>query len=62
MTPVVEQESASSKPDLNLADGALDRSPSERPAASRARELLVIIAALAALAGIGALMVACTAG
>ena len=32
----------------------------DRPAASRARELLAMLAALVAVAGVGALMVACT--
>jgi len=60
MTSVVEQQSVAVQADLNLTTTPPERSPSERPAASRLRELLVIIAALAAVAGIGALMVACT--
>ena len=51
-------------PQVSKSDDGQGRRPSsasaDRPAASRARELLAMLAALVAVAGVGALMVACT--
>jgi hypothetical protein len=60
MTSVVEQHGASSAPVRTSMSEATHREAGERPASSRVRELLMVIAVLAAVAGIGALMVACT--